>query len=63
MKENEVNYFAFKFCHGVGLWFGWHEYPEHNRSDFTIYFFFMQFAWVKQMMDDEDADEFINNNQ
>ena len=60
MKDNEANYFAFSFYNGILLGFGIFKYPEHNRTDLVFYLPFLKFAWIKQMMDDEEAEEFMN---
>ncbi len=60
-KNNEYNYIAIAFYNGIAIGFKWVDYPEKHRSDFVIYIPFVQFAWVRQLIDDDEADDIFNN--
>lgn len=61
-EDNELNYIAIGFYNGIAIGFGWFKYPHLNRAEFKVYIPFIQVAWVKQMVNDEEADDIINNN-
>jgi hypothetical protein len=61
--ENEFNFFVIGLYNGIMLGFRWDKYPDEFRSEFTICLPFVQFIWVKQMVDDEEAERILNNEE
>lgn len=59
--DNELNYFAIGFYNGIMLGFQWVNYPKEQRSEFVVNIPFIKFAWVKQMVSDEEADDILND--
>jgi len=57
-KENEANYFAFMWMNGIAIGFSFEKYKHQN--EFVIYLPFIRLAWIKQMMDDNEAEQFLN---
>ena len=60
LKDCEINYFSIGIFKGIMFGFGTYEYPLDNRVDFVIQFLFLRLAWVKQLVDEDEADKFLN---
>lgn len=62
-RENEANFFAISLYNGILFGFGIFKYPEQHITELAIHIPFVKFSWVKQMMNDEEAENFLNQNQ
>lgn len=61
--ENEANYFIVGLYNGIMLGFRWDKYPSQFRTEFIICIPFIQFMWIKQMVDDDEAERILNNEE
>jgi len=61
-KYNEANYFAISFYNGILFGFSIIKYPEENQmTELALHIIpFVKISWIKQMMDDKEAEEFLN---
>ena len=60
-RENEANYFTLSFYNGILFGFWILKQPERHLTELSFFIPFVKLSWVKQMMTDDEAEDFLND--